>query len=71
MKSILFKTYATLFMICISFSTFADQTNPYDPPGDEDPNPAPINTKLIWLAVVGVLFMFFYFKNLKKQNVAN
>ena len=71
MKSILFKTYATLFMICISFSTFADETNPYDPPGDEDPNSAPINTKLIWLAVVGVLFMFFYFKNLKKQNVAN
>lgn len=71
MKSILFKTYATLFMICISFYTFADDTNPYDPPGDEVPNPAPINTKLIWLAVVGVLFMFFYFKNLKKQNVAN
>lgn len=71
MKNNLFKIYATLFMVFISFSTFADETNPYDPPGDEDPNPAPINTKLIWLAVVGVLFMFFYFKNLKKQNVAN
>ncbi len=49
-------------MVFISFSTFADETNPNDPPGDEDPNPAPINTKLIWLAVVGVLFMFFTLK---------
>ena len=59
MKSNLFKLYATLMMAFVSFLSFAD---PIDPPADDDPPPAPINTKLIWLAIVGVSFAFLYFR---------
>ena len=59
MKSNLFKLYATLMMAFVSFLSFAD---PIEPPADDDPPPAPINTKLIWLAIVGVSFAFLYFR---------
>ncbi|MCU4189431.1 hypothetical protein M9Q43_09690 [Flavobacterium sp. HXWNR29] len=59
MKSNLFKLYATLMMAFVSFLSFAD---PIDPPADDDPPASPINTKLIWLAIVGVSFAFLYFR---------
>ena len=59
MKSNLFKLYATLLMAFVSFLSFAD---PIDPPADDDPPASPINTKLIWLAIVGVSFAFLYFR---------
>ena len=59
MKSNLFKLYATLMMSFVSFLSFAD---PIDPPADDDPPASPINTKLIWLAIVGVSFAFLYFR---------
>ena len=59
MKSNLFKFYATLMMAFVSFLSFAD---PIDPPADDDPPPAPINTKLIRLAVAGIIFVYFYFR---------
>ena len=59
MKSNLFKHYATLMMAFVSFLSFAD---PIDPPADDDPPASPINTKLIWLAIVGVSFAFLYFR---------
>ena len=65
MKSNLFKFYATLMLAFVSFLSYAD---PVDPPADEDPLPAPINTKLIWLAIVGVFFAFFYFKKQTKTK---
>ena len=49
-------------MAFVSFLSFAD---PIDPPADDDPPASPINTKLIWLAIVGVSFAFLYFR---KQN---
>ena len=59
MKSNLFKLYATLMMAFVNFLSFAD---PIDPPADDDPPASPINTKLIWLAIVGVSFAFLYFR---------
>jgi len=59
MKSNLFKIYATVLMAFISFLSVAQ---PVDPPADDDPPASPINTKLIWLAVVGVSFAFLYFR---------
>ena len=59
MKSNLFKLYATLMMAFVSFLSFAD---PIDPPADDDPPASPINTKLIWLAIVGASFAFLYFR---------
>lgn len=29
---------------------------------------APINGKLIWLAIAGILFSFYYFKNIKRAT---
>ena len=46
----------------MAFISFLSYANPVDPPGDEDPPSAPINTKLIWLAIVGVSFAFLYFR---------
>ena len=59
MKSNLVKLYATLMMAFASSLSFAD---PIDPPADDDPPASPINTKLIWLAIVGVSFAFLYFR---------
>ncbi|HBD27381.1 MULTISPECIES: hypothetical protein [unclassified Flavobacterium] len=68
MKSNLFKLYATLMMAFVSFLSFAD---PIDPPADDDPPPAPINTKLIWLAVAGIIFVYFYFRKQAKTTSQN
>lgn len=65
MKSNLLKFYATLMMAFISFISYAD---PLNPPADDDPPPAPINTKLIWLAVVGIVFAFYYFNQKSKTE---
>jgi hypothetical protein len=65
MKSNLFKIYATLLMAFMSFLSVAQ---PVDPPADDDPLPAPINTKLIWLAIVGISFAFFYFRKQTKTT---
>ena len=62
MKFTNFKFLATIIMAFISFLSVAQ---PIDPPADDDPPPAPINTKLIWLTVIGIAFMFYYFKNRK------
>ena len=68
MKSNLFKLYATLLMAFVSFLSFG---NPIDPPADDDPPPAPINTKLIWLAVAGIIFVYFYFRKQAKTTSQN
>ena len=47
-------------MAFVSFLSFADPI--IDPPADDDPPASPINTKLIWLAIVGVSFAFLYFR---------
>ena len=67
MKSNLFKLYATLMMAFVSFLSYAQ----LDPPADDDPPPAPINTKLIWLAVTGIIFAYFYFRKQAKTTSQN
>ena len=67
MKSNLLKLYATLMMAFISFLSYAQ----LDPPADDDPPPAPINTKLIWLAVAGIIFVYFYFRKQAKTASQN
>lgn len=58
MKTYSYRAFLTLSLFFISFLSFAD---PLDPPPDDDPSPTPINSKLIWLGVLGILFAFFIF----------
>lgn len=60
MKNI-FKLYLLSFLLLSDFVAFAQ-------PGDDDggggvegndPSPAPINSKLIYLAIIGILFVFY------------
>jgi len=71
MKNNLFKIYILSFFLLVDFVTFAQ-------PGDDDgsgglegndPPPAPINGKLIWLAVLGILFAFYSFKKYRKVSL--
>jgi len=64
MKSNIFKFYATLIMLFISVLSFADDS-PFDPPADDDPVAAPINSYLIWLAIVGIGFVFYILSSRK------
>ncbi len=62
-----YKTFLlSTFMLAVSFVSFASPPLPTDgEPGEEDP-PASINTKLIWLAIVGLAFAYYQFKNRKR-----
>ena len=61
MKSNILKFYTTLFMAFVSFVSVAQE----DPPADDDPVAAPINSYLIWLAILGVSFILY---TLNKRN---
>lgn len=65
MKSHLLKIYATLASAFVSFVSYAD---PFDPPAEDDLPAAPINTKLIWLAMIGIAFAFYYFNQKSKSK---
>lgn len=65
MKSNIFKFYVTLMMAFISFLSVAQ---PVDPPADDDPPPAPINMYLVWLAIVGIGFVFYFLNSRKTIN---
>ena len=65
----LYKLYILAFVLLSDVMLFAQ-------PGDDDgtggleggdPPAAPINGKLIWLALVGIVFVFYYF-NTKRQK---
>jgi hypothetical protein len=71
MKNI-FKIYLLSFFLLSDFMVFADPgdggddgENPEDP---TDPEPLPINSKLIWLAILGILFIIYKRKELKKLS---
>lgn len=71
MKSFYKKTLYSVILLCVSFASFADIP---DPNGDDDLNPAdapvvPINTKLIWLAIVGIAFVYYQFNIRKKKSI--
>lgn len=69
MKKLL-KFYLLSFILLSDFMAFAQ-------PGDDDgggggleggdPQPAPINSKLILLAIIGILFVMYTFRKSKKQ----
>jgi hypothetical protein len=64
MKNNLLKAYMTVF---ITFISFLASAQPVDPPADPDPLPAPIDSQIIWLTVVGIAFAF-YILNKKKAS---
>lgn len=69
MKSSILKWYLLVFLFASDFVMFAqpgdEEEEGPSQEGDDDP-PAPINTKLIWLAIVGISFAF-YLYNRKQQ----
>ena len=67
MKINIFKIFLVLFYILSTAVMFGQGTGSDD--GDlegNDPPAAPINSKLILLALVGVIFAIYTFKNQKK-----
>jgi len=65
----LYKLYILAFVLLSDLMLFAE---PGDDDGSgglegEDTPAAPINGKLIWLALVGIVFVFYYF-NTKRQK---
>lgn len=69
MKKDLLKLYILGFVLFSDFLLFAqpgDESDGGDPLEDEDAPQAPINGKLIWLALAGVLFALYVYKNNRK-----
>ena len=65
MKINLLRLYSTVFITLMSFLASAQ---PVDPPADPDPPAAPVNSQIIWLAIVGIAFAF-YIINKKKVSL--
>lgn len=70
------KNFINLFifstMLLSDFIIFA-QPNDDDPGGDledDDPAAVPINGKLLWLALAGILFAISVYKNNRKEKEA-
>lgn len=68
MKNNLFKLYILSFILLSDFVMFAQ---PGDDNGDgtlegDDPPPVPVNGKLIWLGIVGLLFVVYTIKKNKR-----
>ncbi|RZJ32933.1 MAG: hypothetical protein EOO51_15320 [Flavobacterium sp.] len=61
----------TILMLT-DFAAFA-QTGPGDDDDNgglegNDPNPVPINGKLLWLGLIGIAFAFYTYKNYKRAK---
>ena len=56
MKNNLLKATMTVFTIFMSFLASAQ---PFDPPADPDPLPAPIDAHIIWLIILGIAFAYY------------
>jgi len=75
MKNNIFKFVMFAFIMATNFSVFAQEqdgigstgTGNIGTEGGDGPV-APINSKLIWLAIAGITFAVFYFANKQKQN---
>jgi len=65
MKNNLLKVYLSVF---ITFMSFLATAQPVDPPADPDPLPAPIDSQIIWLVVIGIAFAY-YIINIKKVSL--
>ena len=64
MKNSLLKSYLS---VIITFMSFIATAQPVDPPADPDPLPAPIDSQIIWLVVIGITFAY-YIINKKKVS---
>jgi hypothetical protein len=67
MKNI-FKYYILIFVLISDFAMYA-QPGDNDGGGgldDNDPPPAPINTKLVILFIIGILFVLYTYRNNKR-----
>jgi len=65
MKNNLLKAYMIVFA---TFMSFLATAQPVDPPADPDPLPAPIDSQIIWLVIVGIAFAY-YIINKKKVTL--
>jgi hypothetical protein len=67
----LIKYYILIFCLFADFVMFADPGADIEGGGieDNDPPPAPINGKLLFLAIAGVLFILYTYKKNKQQKV--
>ncbi|WP_159802316.1 hypothetical protein [Flavobacterium sp. MK4S-17] len=65
------KFYFLAFLLVSDFVVFAQDTGPTeDTGGPEDSDPAaPINTKLIVLALAGIMFAYYYFIKKRKEQL--
>ena len=65
--------YKIIFLVSIllnTFSTFAQSSDDDTGGGNLDGDDLPINNKIIYLVIAGLLFAFLYFKQHKrKQNI--
>lgn len=69
MKKNLLKWSMLAFMLVSNFVMFAQTTTPpVQPPGPVEGEDAPINSKLIYLAIVGVVFAVYHFSKMQKQK---
>jgi hypothetical protein len=71
MKNNLLKLYFLIFFLACDFYAFA-QPGTDNPDGDlegEDPQ-APINSKLVYLALIGIAFAFFYFIRKREEKIS-
>ncbi|MBF6608670.1 MAG: hypothetical protein ITG00_08020 [Flavobacterium sp.] len=70
MKKNLLKFYVLTFVLFSDFVIFAqgpgNDSEDGDLEGGDDLPAAPINTKLIWLAIVGVLFVLYTYRKSRK-----
>lgn len=71
MKSYYKQILFSFIMLCVSFASFADIPDPNADPISDDSQEiaAPINTKLIWLAIVGIAFVYYQY-NLRQRKEA-
>ena len=63
-----FKFFLTVTFLLLNFVAFAQapgQGDGYSSFEAEDAATAPINSKLIWLAIVGVAFAYYSFKKMR------
>jgi hypothetical protein len=68
MKNNIFKIFITCFFIMLDLSMFSqgDDTVDGDLEGSDAP-PTPINGKLLLLAIAGIIYSVYIFRNSKKR----
>lgn len=72
MKSSLLKFYLFTFLLVSDFYAFAQPGTDNidgDLEGNDDP-PTSINTKVVYLALIGIAFAFFYFSKKREEKIS-